>query len=230
MDEFTLRQIVGIIRRGVNLDPLLHDTYNLGRKTRAFKNLYLEGTLYADTIAEITSANGVNLGDLIKMGTDMALRDKGVENAIAITDWANSGYRDLWAKDFMTTDGGSFRGYPQNNRYFTFQTMDTDATNVEVGRCQGAADPYFSLGGSQEFKFYYSGTNDFAYNVMFSVSVDSVAVTDQVSVGGFDISAGHRALAISSEEVVVTEAIGASDRTLPIRINGATYKMMLVAV
>lgn len=67
-------------------------------------------------------------------------------------------------------------------------------------------------------------------SVMFDQNIDSAAVADQVSLGGYEISAGHRALAISSEEVVVTEAIGASDRTLPVRINGATYKIMLVAV
>lgn len=67
------------------------------------------------------------------------------------------------------------------------------------------------------------------HSIMFAASQDSAAVADQVSLGGYEISAGHRALAISSEEVVITEALTA-DRSYPIRINGVTYKMMLVAV
>jgi len=42
--------------------------------------------------------------------------------------------------------------------YFTFGARDSDTdTIVEVGRVFGAADPYFSMGGSQQFKFYNSG-------------------------------------------------------------------------
>jgi hypothetical protein len=64
----------------------------------------------------------------------------------------------------------------------------------------------------------------------FNTSIDSDAIADQVSIGGYDISAGHRALAISSEEVIVAE----TDETkfshkLPVRINGATYNIMLCA-
>ena len=68
------------------------------------------------------------------------------------------------------------------------------------------------------------------HSIMFGQSQDSAAVADQVSLGGYEISAGHRALAISSEEVVVVE----TDETkfshkLPVRINGATYNIMLCA-
>jgi len=67
------------------------------------------------------------------------------------------------------------------------------------------------------------------YNV-FATSIDSAAVADQVSVGGYEISAGHRALAISSEEVVVADADETKfSHKLPVRINGATYNLMLCA-
>lgn len=64
----------------------------------------------------------------------------------------------------------------------------------------------------------------------FTDTDDSAAVANEVSLSGYEISAGHRALAISSEEVVITEAAGAADRSYPIRINGVTYKMLLKAV
>jgi len=64
----------------------------------------------------------------------------------------------------------------------------------------------------------------------FSGSTDESAEADYVKVGGYEISAGHRALCIGCEEVVVVE----TDETkfshkLPVRINGATYNLMLTA-
>jgi len=65
-------------------------------------------------------------------------------------------------------------------------------------------------------------------DVSFGTSIDSAAVADEVSIGGYEISAGHRALAISSEEVVVTEIDETKfSHKLPVRINGATYNIML---
>jgi len=67
-------------------------------------------------------------------------------------------------------------------------------------------------------------------DVNFSASVDSAAVADQVSLGGYEISAGHRALAISSEEVAVEEVDESKfSHKLPVRINGATLNIMLCA-
>ena len=58
-------------------------------------------------------------------------------------------------------------------------------------------------------------------------AIDSAAVADEVSFSSYDISAGHRALALSCEEVSVNAAAGASDWYLPVRINGATFKLLL---
>lgn len=64
----------------------------------------------------------------------------------------------------------------------------------------------------------------------FPTSIDAAAVADEVSLGGYDISAGHRALAISSEEVVVVEVDETKfSHKYPVRINGATYNIMLCA-
>ena len=42
--------------------------------------------------------------------------------------------------------------------YIVFAARDSDTdTLVEIARMAGATDPYFSMGGSQEFKFYNSG-------------------------------------------------------------------------
>ena len=73
----------------------------------------------------------------------------------------------------------------------------------------------------------FSGAALFDTDLTFNTSVDSALVADEVSLGGFDIAPGQRSLAISQENPVITEAVGASDRTLPVRINGANYKIML---
>jgi len=62
----------------------------------------------------------------------------------------------------------------------------------------------------------------------FTTSLDSTSVADEVSLGAYEISPTHRALAIHSEEVVVVE----TDETkfshkIPVRWNGATYNIML---
>jgi len=64
----------------------------------------------------------------------------------------------------------------------------------------------------------------------FGGSLDSAAVADQVAIGGYEISAGHRALAISSEEAVVAEVDETKfSHKVPVRWNGATYNIMLCA-
>lgn len=59
-------------------------------------------------------------------------------------------------------------------------------------------------------------------------NIDSAATTDLVSLGGYDLSAGNRVLAISQESAVQAD----TDETkfsnkLPVRINGTTYYIML---
>ena len=50
-----------------------------------------------------------------------------------------------------------------DDNYFTIKAVDNDDdTAYEVARAQGAADPYFSVGGTQQFKFYKSGVAAFA--------------------------------------------------------------------
>jgi hypothetical protein len=45
--------------------------------------------------------------------------------------------------------------------YYSFKARDVDgAAYVEVARAENANDPFFSMGGSQQFKFYNSGAAD----------------------------------------------------------------------
>lgn len=118
--------------------------------------------------------------------------------------------------------------------YFRPETDDTGALyfgdgtkDMDVRFTLGSAAVYaeFNVGNAQ---FKLAGVDISTDNIItFSASNDSAAVADTVTLGGYEISAGHRALAIGCEEAVVSEAIDAADRTLPVRINGTNYKFLL---
>ena len=59
-----------------------------------------------------------------------------------------------------------------NDNYLMFQARETNVGFKEVGRIAGAVDPYFSMGGSQEFKFYYSGVATLGGAVTMGAAID----------------------------------------------------------
>ena len=64
----------------------------------------------------------------------------------------------------------------------------------------------------------------------WTTSADSAAVADEVSIGAYELSAGNRALAWSQEAAVVASVTEADySHSVPIRINGTTYNIMLAA-
>jgi hypothetical protein len=71
--------------------------------------------------------------------------------------------------------------------------------------------------------------NDFtSAGITVASSVDSAAVADEVSIGRYDIGAGNTVIALSQETAVASD----TDETkfshkMQVRINGATYYMML---
>lgn len=82
---------------------------------------------------------------------------------------------------------------------------------------------------NKEVRFSIGGTVVAAVEVkglLLPSDVDSALVAEEVTLGGFD-EGGTRMLAISCEQAIVTEAAGASDRSLEVRINGATLKLLL---
>ncbi len=74
--------------------------------------------------------------------------------------------------------------------------------------------------------FYVTGLHSAGYKVKFDLSADSSSAANMVDIGGYDIDATHRCLAIGSEETVATETV-TSDATLRVRINGATVKLCI---
>ena len=88
----------------------------------------------------------------------------------------------------------------------------------------GGTTNYTQISATGDIDLY--GTADLTFNA----SIDSSAVANQVSLGGYDLSAGNRSLSISQEAVVAAEVDETKfSHKMPVRINGSTYYIMLTA-
>ncbi len=228
-----------------------------------------------------------------------------IEDADGVTlDIMDSGanFRNLQGLNWVIANAGYLKTQDSDGRYFAFGARDTTVNMVEVGRVQGAADPYFRIGrddtgmslntvtdvlviqsgggggnaaagmgagiafnlsndahevekrGSIDCKLAvatnggetasivlnaqaggtsypmatFTGAGFYSNNpLILQQNASQNAGVDVISINGYDISAGHRALSIGTEEVVVAAAAGASDVYMPIRWNGVTYKLLL---
>jgi hypothetical protein len=70
------------------------------------------------------------------------------------------GENALFATFAARSSGNSLQAANADGAYFIGQARDTGVGLAEVFRLVGADDPYFSMGGLQEFKFYNSGYAD----------------------------------------------------------------------
>jgi len=207
------------------------------------------------TGVQSTVAQGITAASMTSVMT--AIFGRVTLDSTNTQDWTHA-KNGLLAGDFSITTEASSSGTVTNavalttrativdaatvTNYYGLLVQNPSVINNKITNNYGIYIDNQTGGGTLDYGIYIAGADTYAIyvaaddillangKVTFSGSVDSAAIANEVSLGGYEISAGHRALAISSEEVVITEAIGASDRTLPVRINGATYKLMLVAV
>lgn len=79
------------------------------------------------------------------------------------------------ANDIVVSTAQSISTALVDDNYFMIKAVDNDPnTAVEVARAQGASDPYFSAGGTQEWKFYNSGI---ATVTFAGATTDAFAIT-----------------------------------------------------
>ena len=137
--------------------------------------------------------------------------------------------------------------YANADLYTGLPLIDADSGAVVLADMAVSADPaagteesyVFSIDGTEHFKVYTEADSsggiqnsrlEASFNLRWLNSADSAALTDAVAIGGYDISAGHRAFSLSCEEVVAAETDEAKfSHKLPVRINGSTYNLMLCA-
>lgn len=110
------------------------------------------------------AGDDINVGANLFKTTDLAFKQDD-SNIMALVDAGETVYKELKLSQLHVRQGilqsldqiAFFSGYNADNGYATILARDNGVGLVEVGRIVGAADPYFSFGGSQEFKFYNSG-------------------------------------------------------------------------
>jgi hypothetical protein len=66
---------------------------------------------------------------------------------------------DFWGLQSRVS-GDKVMALNADNAHLDFHARDNGVGLIEVARMAGGADPYFAMGGSQQFKFYNSGVAD----------------------------------------------------------------------
>jgi hypothetical protein len=167
------------------------------------------------SVGALTVQGDVNIGANSLKTTNLSLLETGGE--FFFRDSLNTSYKSINFDNsniygLLNFIGAASSIYSPNvdDKFISINSRNNGAGLVEVARFQGAAAPALCVGNSGA-----TANDDFA------------AIADQVKLGNYDIAAGRRTLALATEEAVVTEAAGASDRTLAVRINGATYRILL---
>ncbi len=69
----------------------------------------------------------------------------------------------------FTSDAAAIDTNNDDDDYSLLRARDTGVGLVEVARAQGAADPYFAMGGAQQFRFYNSGYLETWGPIIFTV-------------------------------------------------------------
>lgn len=99
-----------------------------------------------------------SVGALLKSGAGYFM----VRNS-ADTDYGTliTGYITCVYNLIMNSTAQSIQGTNSDNAYTMIKAQDNGADVIEIARMAGAADPYFSMGGSQQFKFTNAGLMGF---------------------------------------------------------------------
>ena len=98
-----------------------------------------------------------------------------------------------------------------DNSNVIIKARDNGVGLVEIARKQSAPDPYFSCGGSQEFKFYNSGIADFGSGAITNINIDSGAI-DGTPIGANSANTGaFSTLTVNSNLVTVNGACTLND-------------------
>jgi len=132
----------------------------------------------------------LDIGAGVLKFTNVLLKDVA-SGRVAVRDITDTSYYPFEASTIMyhsriqpAEDATSIQAYDDTDGYTVFKARDTGVGLVEIGRLAGGTEPYFSFGGSQEYKFYNNGT---------SSGFTEVDITDLDHYTDADISGGESA-------------------------------------
>lgn len=118
---------------------------------------------------------------------------------------------------------GAISAYNGDDAYAAVKARDNGVGLIEVARIAGAADPYFSTGGSQQFKFYNSGVADFGGAVTL---LDTAINNLKAGTSAINPEVAHR-----GQMYFVEGSAGVADKLYIIMKNTSdTYEAVEVAI
>jgi len=105
----------------------------------------------------------------------------------------NGGTVYFWSANGVGISNGKYISTVNaDDNYFLIRARDNGVGQVEVGRVSGGVDPYVSFGGSQDHKFYNSGSVTWTIGAArrFLINATSTAHTDTSGVIDLNVTAG----------------------------------------
>jgi len=159
-----------------------------------------------DMAGQLDMANNalINAGD--------AGNDFGAMNSLVSTQFSGHIYMITNETDFFAPNN-------DDGDYMLFNARDSDTdSQVPVGGLTGAADPYFALGGTSEFKFYNSGDALVDLDKKIQFGDDGVYILSDDD-GHLDLTAD------TSIDLNSTVALGANNLTMTGSISDTTNRV-----
>lgn len=215
-------EVVGTAMATTGFVPDADDGAYLGQSGTAFSDLYLASGAVIDFAAgnaTITHSTGILTFSVFPVTPSAAPdADYEVANKKYVDDStaALNSFSEILAlsnttgaNNIVVSDTQAINTGVADDDYFTLGAVaNTPNTISEVARVQGAVDPYFSTGGSQQFKFYNSGT------ALFGSFVTADAATIEIGAAGIIKSGatnGDTLLIAANDTTFITLTTGATD-------------------
>ncbi len=152
----------GSLARKDHVHPKHHAKYTDAEAISAVEG---EATLVLGGAVSILSGN-LDIGSRGILTTTHRI-DEETSSFIAFRNRADTAYARIRAANVQVTTAGGvelqggntqqIHAQQQNDGWSGMTAWDTGVGRVEIARLAGAADPYFAMGGSQEFKFTNAG-------------------------------------------------------------------------
>ncbi len=138
------------------------------------------------TMPAFTGGGDITLGANKLKFTQLLIKDLNNYQGLLVKAIADNAFLPVTALSFYVENGnivfleasGSIDSGNADTNYIIGRARDSGVGLVEIWRGQGAADPYFSVGGIQQNKFYNSGVVDLGGNITLTADITLKPTTD----------------------------------------------------
>lgn len=172
MSAGDIREVDSIFGSTASLPVRIGDAGTSSHSLASEDDLMVSGKLEVKGLSYFDS--DINIAGNKIRTTNNILKEE-ISSWFALKNAADDAYINLklsylqWGHDggllIAGVSGAPFSAANSNDAFVSIQAFVTDGALTEIARMSGAADPLFSIGGSQEFKFYSSGVATFGGTV-----------------------------------------------------------------